>query len=130
MAAEIKPVLKYTFVLNIFIGFGYGLTLLLISESFYEFIEHPFYDPVINVLLGAFILAMGFISFLSYRETDWEKVKNIVLMMIFLNLLSSIAFIILHFEMLFVQHIEIWINIGVFVLLTVLYVYSYFQQQK
>ena len=128
MAAEIKPILKYTFLLNIFVGLGYGFTLLLISESFLTFIEHPFYDPVINVLLGAFILTMGFISFLSYRETDWEKVKNIVLMMIFLNLLSSIAFIILHFE--YDLATINWTNIGTYVLLSVLYVYSYIQQQK
>lgn len=128
MAAEIKPVLKYTFLLNFFVALGFGFTFLLFSESFNELMEHPFFDPVINVLFGAAILAYGSIAILSYRETDWEKVKNIVLMFIFWTLLSTIAFIILHFE--YDLATLNWINIGSYILILVLYVYSYIQQQK
>ncbi|MBY9009847.1 MAG: hypothetical protein KGD74_08290 [Candidatus Lokiarchaeota archaeon] len=73
-------------------------------------------------------IGMGLLIFLSSREKEWGKVKNVVIMVIFWTILNSIVFTILHF----LHNLPIinWTNIGSYMLFAVLYVIIYIKQQK
>ena len=128
MSDEILKMTKIIFIFQTIVGFAFGLVFLLFGELFMTLESWPFYDPVFIRLTGMDFIGMGVLILLSSREKDWDKVKNVVIMVIFWTLLNSIVFTILHF----IHNLPLinWTNIGSYMLFAVLYILIYVKQQK
>lgn len=128
MTEEILKITKIVFLLQSIVGFVFGLFFLLGADIFFNLYNWPYEAPVFCRLLGMDFIATAFLLLLSFRETEWGKVKNIVLFAIVWTGLNSIGFIALHF--IFELPPLNWTNIALYVLFAVLYCYIFMQQRK
>jgi hypothetical protein len=80
MEKQVKPGLKYTFLVHFVVALIFGLGFLLIPEAFGQLFNWPVLDPPTYRLLGAAILGYATSSILAYRETAWDKVIIVVRM--------------------------------------------------
>jgi len=128
MTEEILKMTKIVFILQAIVGMVFGLFFVLGAEIFFNLYSWPYEAPVFCRLLGIDFIALAFLLLLSYRETEWEKVKNIVMFSIVWTVLNSIGFIILHFV--FTLPPLNWSNIALYILFAVLYCYIFLQQRK
>ncbi|MBD3254551.1 MAG: hypothetical protein GF383_05635 [Candidatus Lokiarchaeota archaeon] len=76
-------ILKYTFLFSGLVALLLGLTFVFMTEFYLSITAWPYYDPFVSRILGAALLGLWLIKWLSFREKEWEKVKNIVIMIIF-----------------------------------------------
>jgi hypothetical protein len=80
MEKQISRGLKYTFLAHGITGLIFGLTNLLIPQQFYAMMGTPITEPTPFRMMGAAIVAFATTSWLAYRETDWDRVKIVVVM--------------------------------------------------
>ena len=80
MEKQVKPGLKYTFLVHFVVALIFGLGFLLIPGTFGQLFNWPVLDPPTYRLLGAAFLGYATSSILAYRETAWEKVIIVVRM--------------------------------------------------
>jgi hypothetical protein len=78
MEKQIKPGLKYTFLVHFIVALIFGLIYLFIPKIYGDLVGWPVEDTVIYRVLGAALLGYGTSSILAYRETAWEKVIIVV----------------------------------------------------
>ncbi|MFX0034297.1 MAG: hypothetical protein ACFE9I_01490 [Candidatus Hermodarchaeota archaeon] len=128
MTKEILKITKIVFVLQAIVGVIFGLFFVFGAEMMFEIYNWPYNAPVFSRLLGMDFIALAFLLLLSYRENEWEKVKNIVIYMIVWTVLNSIAFIVLH--IIFALPILNLTNIVQYIIFAVLYCYIFIQQRK
>ena len=128
MTETILKITKVTFLLQAIVGLVFGLFFVFGAEIFFDLYTWPNNAPVFARLLGMDFIAVAFLVVLSSRENEWAKVKNVVLFVIFWGGLTAIGFTVLQFV--FALPLINWSNILIYVLFTVLYTYSYIQQQK
>lgn len=77
---EIKPNFKYIFLGHFFIAIIFGVLLLLFPLWFAGIVNWPSEELYFTRLSGAMFLGLGAGSFLAFRETEWERVKIVVLL--------------------------------------------------
>lgn len=128
MPEEVLKFTKTVMLVQCVVGASFGLVFVLAGEWFMEFENWPYYAPVFIRLTGLDFIGMGFLVFLSSRETEYARVKNVVIMVIFWTVLNSIVFTILHFvhDLPFIN----WTNIGSYMLFATLYIIVYIKQKK
>ena len=88
---NISKVLKYVFLASGLAAFIFGIAFILFVEVYYSLLNWPYQDPLFSRVLGAALLGLAILQWLSYREKKWENVKNVVLMMIIWHLLGAIV---------------------------------------
>ena len=76
----VSKVLKITFLVHFVVAVILGFFYLLFPDQFISLLSWPYTDPVAIRLLGAAFLGLGISSVLGSRESDWEKVKIVVVM--------------------------------------------------
>ena len=125
--AEYSNWLKYTFIIHIVIGFGFGLAFLLVPEEFLALIgwEPAIFDPV-NRVFGAAIIGLTSGSILALLDRDWDKVKILVRIELVWLPLGMIAMI---FGM-FTSDYPVfgWVNVLVLAFLFVLFGVGYYKE--
>ncbi len=128
MTEEIMKITKIVFILQAIVGIVFGLFFVFGAELFFTLYSWPYEAPVFCRLLGMDFIALSVLLFLSYRENEWEKVKNVVLFSIAWTVLNSVGFIIMHIA--FSLPLINLTNISLYILFAVLYCYVFIQQRK
>ena len=125
---DISKVLKYVFLASGLAAFIFGITFILFVEVYYSLLNWPYEDPLFSRVLGAALLGLAILQWLSYREKKWENVKNLVIMMIIWHLLGAIVTLVGQF--LFNLPVGNLIHIIVFIVFFIAYVYAFYLHKQ
>ena len=124
----ISKILKYTFLASGTAALTFGITFLFFIDFYLDIIQWPYNAPLIARVLGAALLSLWLLQWLSFRETEWGIVKNTVIMMIIWHLLGFLVTLICQF--LYNLPMANWIHISVFFIFLIAYIYSYYFETK
>ncbi|MFX1448815.1 MAG: hypothetical protein ACFFCG_11885 [Promethearchaeota archaeon] len=80
MATKISKGLKWTFFVHSILTLFFGLVFTMLVNFYLEIIGWPYFDPIMLQLFGFTSYAFSLSSFIAWKETEWEKVKTIVIM--------------------------------------------------
>ena len=72
--------LKYSFLFHFIVAIVFGLTYLLIPETFASIVQWPLKETFPYRLLGAALMGFGVSSWLAFKNQLWESVKIVVVM--------------------------------------------------
>ena len=72
--------LKNLFLFHFIVAIVFGLTYLLIPETFASIVQWPLRETFPYRLLGAALMGFGVSSWLAFKNQLWESVKIIVVM--------------------------------------------------
>jgi len=72
--------LKNLFLFHFIVAIVFGLTYLLIPETFASIVQWPLRETFPYRLLGAALLGFGVSSWLAFKNQLWESVKIVVVM--------------------------------------------------
>ena len=125
---KFSNILKYTFFASGLAALLFGLTFLLMPEFYLALIGWTYYDPFVSRILGAALLGFCLLQWLSFRETEWEKVKNIVITMIFWHIVGGLASLLTQFV--FNLPASNWLHTIVLFIFLIAYVYSYYVERR
>ena len=93
VAKEILKGLKWTFLVNFIVLVVFGVLLVFIMEEYLRWFGIPFVTPAgYGLLFGAALLGYACTSFMAWQQTEWEKVKIVVLMLIAWHMLGVFIF--------------------------------------
>lgn len=124
---NISKFLKYVFLASGLAAFIFGITFILVVEFYYNLLSWPYQDPLVARVLGAALIGLGILQWLSYREKRWENVKNLVIIMIVWHVLGAIVTI--SGQFLFNLPLGNLIHIIVFIIFSIAYLYAFFLQR-
>ena len=80
MEKQISNGLKYTFIFHFIVAIVFGLTYLLIPDTWATIVQWPLRETFPYRLLGAALLGFGVSSWLAFKNQLWESVKIVVVM--------------------------------------------------
>jgi len=80
VAKEISIGLKWTFFIHFLIFSFFSVLNIFLVELYLELIGWPYLDPVTLKLFGAAYAAFAISSYMGWKETEWTRVKIIVVM--------------------------------------------------
>ncbi|MFX1420185.1 MAG: hypothetical protein ACFE9N_14820 [Promethearchaeota archaeon] len=80
MATEISKGLKWTFFIHFIVTLFMGVVFTTLVDFYLQIIGWPYFDPITLQLLGFTFYAFALSSFMAWKETEWKKVKIIVIM--------------------------------------------------
>ena len=93
MVKEISKGLKRTFLINFIVSLVFGVLLFFLPEIYLEYTGISFQTPFLfGGLFGGALLAFACASFLAWRETEWERIKIVMIMHIIWNMLGAFVF--------------------------------------
>ena len=72
--------LKNLFLFHFIVAIVFGLTYLLIPETFASIVQWPLRETFPYRLLGAALMGFGVSSWLAFKNQIWESVKIVVVM--------------------------------------------------
>jgi hypothetical protein len=124
---NISKFLKYLFLASGLAAFIFGITFILFVEVYYSLLNWPYQDPLVARVLGAALIGLGILQWLSYREKRWENVKNLVIMMIVWHVLGAIVTI--SGQFLFNLPLGNLVHVIVFIVFSIAYLYAFFLQR-
>ncbi len=132
MGKEISKGLKLWFLISSIIGFIFTFIYLVILEIYWIMVDWPYFDPIFGRILGITLLCLGVFSFLSYRETEWERVK------IFLefSILWEISLSTVNLWSVFVTPFSttalfwVWFDTALLMVMAIVNIYFFWQHQK
>ena len=123
-AKNFSRFLKYVFLASGLAAFIFGITFILFVEVYYSLLNWPNQDPLFSRVLGAALIGLAILQWLSYREKKWENVKNLVIMMIVWHLLGVI--VTLTGQFLFNLPLGNLIHIIVLFVFLIAYIYAFY----
>ena len=80
MEKQISNGLKCTFIFHFIVAIVFGLTYLLIPDTWATIVQWPLRETFPYRLLGAALLGFGVSSWLAFKNPLWESVKIVVIM--------------------------------------------------
>ena len=80
MEKKISNGLKYMFLFHFIVGVVFGLTYLLIPDTWANMVQWPLKETFPYRLLGAALIGIGVSSWLAFKNKIWESVKIVVIM--------------------------------------------------
>jgi hypothetical protein len=82
MTTKISKGLKWTFFVHFLVTLFFGVCFTMLVDFYLEIIGWPviYFDPITLQLFGFTFYAFSLSSFIAWKETEWEKVKTIVIM--------------------------------------------------
>jgi hypothetical protein len=93
MVNEISKGLKWTFFFNFIVTLVFGVLLFFLIEVYLGWLGIFYQAPfVFGGLFGGALLAFSIASFIAWKETEWEKVKIVVIINIVWNMLGAFIF--------------------------------------
>jgi hypothetical protein len=109
MNTELPQGLKTTFLIHFIISLLFGLGFLLIPVALGNLYGLNVQEPEIYRLLGAAFLGFAVSSWLSYKATDWESVRIVVVMEL---VWASLGTLVLLYALLFAGFPALgWLNV-------------------
>ena len=126
---KISNVLKYTFLISGSVALVFGLVFMLLTEFYLSLLGWiSFFDPFFPRVFGAALLGFWLLQWLSFRETEWKKVKNIVIVMIYWHAMGFIAS--LMSQSAFNLPATNWMHTIVFLIFLIAYIYCYYRERQ
>lgn len=125
-----KPsnVLKYTFLISGSVALVFGLIFMLMTEFYLSLLGWTsIYDPFFPRVLGAALLGFWLLQWLSSREMEWKRVKNIVIVMIYWHAMGCVASLLSQFA--FNLPVTNWMHTTVFLIFLIAYIYCYYKER-
>ena len=106
MVIEISKGLKRTFLINFIVSLVFGILLFFMVDIYLGWFGVTFNVPFFFMggLFGGALLGYACASFLAWQQTEWEKVKIVVIMEIVWHMLGVYIF--------FWWNYGIWTNPG------------------
>ena len=80
MEKKISNGLKYMFLFHFIVAVVFGLTYLLIPDTWATMVQWPLKETFPYRLLGAAFIGIGVSSWLAFKNQIWESVKIVVIM--------------------------------------------------
>lgn len=135
MAIKISNGLKWTFFVHFIVTLFFGVIFTMLVDFYLEIIGWPviYFDPIMLQLLGFAFYAFALSSFIAWKETEWEKVKTIVIMEIawFMGgvyvMFWSLYF---HLDTLFPLPLMGWVYLIIFSAFLIAFIIFYLQHEK
>ena len=80
LTTRISRGLKWTFFIHFIVTIFFAVLFTVLVDVYLGIIGWPYFDPIMLQLFGYAFYAFALSSFIAWKETEWEKVKTIVLM--------------------------------------------------
>lgn len=128
MEKEISKGLKITFFIHFILGILLGIIFLFFPQLYCNLFGLLIIDTGLLRVIGAASLAIGFSSFLAYKNPDWEKVKLIIWMEFVWLIFATIAM--LWWILAEGGPIAGWVVIVMFLIFLITFGYFYLQERR
>jgi hypothetical protein len=128
MSPEILKGLKITLLVELAVFVLFGIFFTFFIDIYVAWFMWPDYDPTAGRFIGVIFLSFAFVTFLIYRENDWDKIEYFMILNILIQILGAIVQIIGIF-----LHGTGWaggLNFAMQIVFFLLLLYFYIQQQK
>ncbi|MFX1390789.1 MAG: hypothetical protein ACFE9Z_12055 [Promethearchaeota archaeon] len=128
MSPEILKGLKITLLVEFCVFVLFGIFFTFFVEYYVSLFSWPNLDPTAGRFIGVIFLSFAFVTFLVYREKEWERIEYFIILDILICILGAI-----------VQLVGIFIdgtgwagglNFAIEIVLFLAFLYFYIQQQK
>jgi len=135
MVKEISKGLKWAFFINFIVCLVFGVLLFFLVEVYLGWLDIPFQPPfLIGGFFGGALLTFASASFIAWQQTEWEKVKIVVIMNIVWNVLGAYIFYMITFVALIffgiLAHPMKWIHLILFFGFLAAFIFFYIQHEK
>jgi len=118
--------LKTTFLIHFIVALLFGLGFLLIPNVVGNLFGLNVQEPEIYRLLGGAMLGFAVSSWLSYKATNWESVRIVVVMEIFWATLGTLVLL---YALLFAGFPVLgWLNAVILAAFAIAFGWFYFQR--
>ena len=130
--AEISKEFKIVLIINMIVGFIYGIMYVFLPEGVYALNDAPYFDPHFWRLFGGALIAIGIAVLLGILNGDWDKIKLFfqfaivfVTIIALVNLTSNIYVIRSATNLIF--H---WFDTIVIILILIFNIFFYLREEK
>jgi hypothetical protein len=129
---EISKRMKIVITINIIVAFIYGFFYLIITETYSKLIDAPYYDPGMWQIFGGTLVLLGIFGLLALKKNEWEYFKILVEFVILWDTLLLIINIVNLFIIpsSAVNRANALVSIILLIVLIILWIYSYLQEEK
>ena len=129
---EISKRMKIVMIINIIVAFIYGFFYLIIPEAYSKLIDAPNYDPGMWQIFGGTLLILGIFGLIALKKNEWEYFKILVEFVILWDTMVLIINIVGLFTIpsSAVNIANALVAIILLIVLIILWIYSYFQEEK
>ena len=130
--AEISKEMKIVLVINMVVGFIYGIMYVLLPEGVYSINDAPYFDPHFWRLFGGALIALGFPILLGILKGDWDYIKLFFLFSIILLCILALVNItsIIYVTRSATNLVFHWLDTIVMIVLIVFNVFFYLREEK
>ena len=128
MSPEILKGLKITLLIELAIFVFFGIFFTFFIDYYVTWFSWPDLDPTAGRFIGVIFLSFAFVTFLVYREKEWDRIEYFIILNILIQILGAIVQIIGIF-----LHGTGWaggLNFGIQIVFFLALLYFYIQQQK
>jgi hypothetical protein len=126
MNAQLSQGLKTTFLVHFIVALLFGLGFLLIPIAVGSIYGLNVQEPEIYRLLGGAMLGFAVSSWLSYKATNWDSVRIVVIMEIVWTILGTLVML---YALLIAGFPALgWINAIIFAAFAIAFGWFYFQK--
>ncbi|MFW9771640.1 MAG: hypothetical protein ACFFFB_04220 [Candidatus Heimdallarchaeota archaeon] len=128
MPTQILKGLKIILLLELAVWVVFGVFFTFFIHTFADWIDWPVTDPTAGRYIGVIFLSFAFITFIAYREKDWERIE----LFIILDVIICISGGIIQLLGIFLDGTGWagWLFFAIQMVFFVLVLYFYIQQQK
>ena len=127
MANEISKGLKYVLLVHFVLGIIIGVIFLFFPKSYCALFGIVITDHGVYRLVGAASIALGFSSYLAYKNSQWDTVKLFIQMDLVWLIGANIGMIWWLFTGI---PLLSWVIEVMFISFTVAFLYFYIQENK
>ncbi len=91
MSPEILKGLKITLLVELAVFVLFGIFFTFFIEQYQVLFNWPNLDPTAGRFIGVIFLSFAFVTFLVYREKEWEKIEYFIILNILIQILGAIV---------------------------------------
>lgn len=84
---EISKGLKILFLLEVTVGYLFGIIYFGFTEVYIDIVGWPYYDPIAGRVLGISLLTYGTCSLIAFLRKDWITAKIVIELQIIWHIL-------------------------------------------
>jgi hypothetical protein len=94
MSPEILKGLKITLLIELIVFVLFGIFFTFFIDIYVVWFSWPDWDPTAGRFIGVIFLSFAFVTFLVYREKEWERIEYFIILNILIQILGAIVQII------------------------------------
>ena len=129
---ELSKEMKIVMIINIIAGLLFAFIYIIIPDILSKSINQVAYDPHTTQVVGGSILVLTIGGIIAFKRNEWEGLKLlwevIILWDIITLILNFVALV--AFPMSSLEIANMWFNIILLIVLTILNVYIYMREEK